>query len=109
MLAAAAEERLDGKKNSSDFPEGASSYCLAEAGIAPEDVDEVVHSFDYQPYLGVYSLDPITTALYREVFSREAVVAPVSRHLDGDPAAPLRPLNHHFSHAPLSYFYPVFS
>src|SRR5260370_25855517 len=82
LLAAAAEERFNRKKHSGDFPVGTISYCLAEAGIALEDVDEVVHSFDYQPYRGVYSLDPITTALYPEVFSREAVFAPVYRHLD---------------------------
>jgi carbamoyltransferase len=104
LLAAAAEERFNRKKHSGDFPVGTISYCLAEAGIALEDVDEVVHSFDYQPYRGVYSLDPITTALYREVFSREAVVAQVSRHLDGYPAGRVRHVNHHLAHAASAYF-----
>src|SRR4029077_2951458 len=104
LVAAAAEERFNRKKHSGDFPVGAISYCLAEAGIALPHVNEIVHGFDYQPFRNVYSLDPVTTALYRDVFSREAVVAQVSRHLDGYPADRVHHVNHHLAHAASAYF-----
>jgi carbamoyltransferase len=103
LVAAAAEERFNRKKHSGDFPVGAISYCLAEAGVALREVDEIVHSFDYQPYRNVYSLDPITSALYRDVFSREAVLAQVSGHLDGFPGDRVRHVNHHLAHAASAY------
>jgi len=104
MVAAAAEERFNRKKHSGDFPVGAISYCLAEAGITLEDVDEIVHSFDYQPYQSVYSLDPITTELYRGVFSREAVLDQVCRHLDGYSTDRVCHVTHHLAHAASAYF-----
>jgi carbamoyltransferase len=104
LIAAAAEERFSRKKHSGDFPVGAISYCLAEARISLSDVDEIVHSFDYRPYRPVYSIDPITAELYRDVFSREAVLAQVSRHLDGYPADRVYHVNHHLAHAASAYF-----
>jgi carbamoyltransferase len=104
LIAAAAEERFSRKKHSGDFPAGAISYCLAEAGISLGNIDEMVHNFDYQPYRSAYSLDPISTELYRNVFSREAVLEQVSRHLDGYPADRVRHVNHHFAHAASAYF-----
>jgi len=104
LFAAAAEERFSRKKHSGDFPVGAISYCLAEAQISLEDVDEIVHNFDYQPFRSVYSLDPITAELYRDVFSREGVLAQVARHLDGYPAVRVRHVNHHLAHAASAYF-----
>lgn len=104
LFAAAAEERFSRKKHSGDFPAGAISYCLAEAGISLEDVDEIVHNFDYQPFRSVYSLDLITAELYRDVFSREAVLAQVARHLDGYPANRVHHVNHHLAHAASAYF-----
>ena len=104
LLAAAAEERFSRKKHAGDFPVAAISYCLAEAGISLGDVDQIVHSFDYQPYRSVYSLDPITNELYRDVFSREAVIAQISRHLDGFPADRVHHVNHHLAHAASAYF-----
>jgi carbamoyltransferase len=104
LIAAAAEERFSRKKHSGDFPVGAISYCLAEAGISLEDVDEIVHSFDYQPFRNIFFLDAITAELYRDVFSREAVLAQLSHHLDGYPAERVRHVNHHLAHAASAYF-----
>lgn len=42
ILAAAQEERFTRKKHDAGFPEHAIRYCLAEAGLALADVDEVV-------------------------------------------------------------------
>jgi carbamoyltransferase len=104
LIAAAAEERFSRKKHTGDFPVGAISYCLREAGLSLESIDEIAHGFDYGPYRAPYSLDPISAELYREVFSREAVVAQVSRHLDGYPKDRIRHVNHHLAHAASAYF-----
>ena len=50
VVAAAAEERFSRKKHSMKFPINAIRYCLAEAGISLDDVDEIAHGFDYSPY-----------------------------------------------------------
>jgi len=104
LIAAAAEERFNRKKHTGDFPVGAISYCLAEAGLSLGDIDEIAHGFDYAPYRAAFSIDPISAALYRDVFSREAVLAQVSRYLDGYPAERVRHVNHHLAHAASAYF-----
>lgn len=104
LIAAAAEERFSRKKHTGDFPIGAISYCLAEAGVALSDVDEIAHSFDFAPHRAFYSFDPVTAALYKEVYSREAVRAQVARHLDGYPADRVNHVDHHLAHAASAYF-----
>src|SRR4029077_13523169 len=104
LIAAAAEERFSRKKHTGDFPVRTIEYCLAEAGLSLGDVEEIVHGFDYGPRQTVYSFDPISAQLYREVLSREAVVAQVSRHLDGFPADRVRHVEHHLAHAASAYF-----
>src|SRR6516225_4471814 len=59
IVAAAAEERFSRRKHTGDFPAGAIRYCLAEAGLAPGDVDELVHGFNYAPYEALFALDPL--------------------------------------------------
>src|SRR6266480_516384 len=59
VVAAVAEERISRRKHTGDFPKGAIAYCLAEAGLAMNDVHELVHGFDYAPYRGVCALDSI--------------------------------------------------
>src|SRR3954452_21714974 len=54
IVAAAAEERFCRKKHTGEFPVQAISYCLREAGIELKDVDELAHSFDYQPFKCLY-------------------------------------------------------
>ena len=103
LVAAAAEERFSRKKHTGDFPVGAISYCLSEAGLSLGDIDEMAHSFDYAPYRVAYSLDPVSASLYREVFSREAFLAQVNRNLDGYPVNRVRHVNHHFAHAASAY------
>jgi len=104
LVAAAAEERFSREKHTGDFPIGAISYCLKEAGIALDDVDEIVHAFDYAPHRAVYSLDPTTAALYKNVYSRDAVLTQVIRYLDAYPADRVRHVDHHLAHAASAYF-----
>ena len=49
VVAAAQEERFTRKKHDNSFPVEACKYCLAEAGIAPDDLDAVV--FYEKPFL----------------------------------------------------------
>ncbi len=49
IIAAAQEERFTRKKHDPSFPDQAIAYCLAEAGIIPEQIDQVV--FYEKPFL----------------------------------------------------------
>lgn len=46
LIAAVEEERFNRKKHSAGFPREAIKYCLAEAGIKPQEVDHIVVSRD---------------------------------------------------------------
>src|SRR5579863_1244192 len=104
LVAAAAEERFDRHKHSAKFPIDAISYCLSEAGISLDDIDELAHAFDYSPYQKIYSLDPITAQLYREVFSRESLLAQVHRDMPGFRPQRVHHLGHHLAHAASAFF-----
>lgn len=104
VVAAAAEERFNRKKHSGAFPVHAIRYCLAEAGISLDEVDELIHGFDYAPYQAAYLVDPIAAKRYREVYSKDALLAQVRRDLQTFPSERVRQLNHHLAHAASAYF-----
>ncbi|UGT93210.1 carbamoyltransferase [Mycobacterium ostraviense] len=104
VVAAAAEERFNREKHSPRFPVRAIEYCLSEAGLALADVDELAHGFDYEPYRPLFSLDPVASELYREVYSREALLRLVERDLKGFPADRFHHVGHHQAHAASAYF-----
>lgn len=99
IVAGVAEERIDRRKHSSAFPRGAIASCLSQAGITLEDVDELAHAFDYDAYRALYALDPVSSALYRDVYSRDALLAQVRRYLPGFPEQRLLHVDHHQAHA----------
>src|SRR3989442_15654476 len=68
-VAAAAEERFSRKKHTGDFPVHAIRYCLEQAGLSIDQVDEIAHGFDYSPYARLYSIDPIARKRYCDVYS----------------------------------------
>src|SRR6266446_4382190 len=103
-VAAAAEERFNRQKHSGRFPACAIRYCLGQAGLALDDIDLMVHSFDYAPYQRAYSIDPTTAKLYHEVFSRTALLALAERDFPGFPAERIQHLNHHLAHAASAYY-----
>ena len=103
-LAAAAEERFNRRKHSGAFPAGAIRYCLEQAGLALYDIDLIAHSFDYAQYRKAFSIEPTTANLYREVCSREALLAVVHRDLPGFPAERVQHVNHHLAHAASAYY-----
>jgi len=103
-VAAAAEERFNRRKHSGAFPVCAIRYCLDQAGLALDDIDLIAHSFDYTQYRKVYSMDPTTASLYREVCSREALLSLAHRSLPDFPAERIQQVNHHLAHAGSAYY-----
>jgi carbamoyltransferase len=99
LVAAAEEERFSRKKHTGDFPIHAIRFCLNEAGISIDEIDEIAHSFDYAPYRDLYRGDEISTALYTQVFSREALLEQVRRNLPGFSEDKVVPVGHHLAHA----------
>ena len=85
LVAAAEQERFSGKKHTGDFPIDAIRFCLAEAGLSINEIDEIAHGFDYAPYRGLYAGDEVSADLYNKVFSRDALLAQVRRDLPGFP------------------------
>ena len=98
-VAAAAEERFNRRKHSAAFPIEAATYCLEQAGINPEDLDEVVHGFDYAPFRQLYSLHPLSKQLYDEVFSRAVLLKQMHEHWPSLPEERLHHVSHHLAHA----------
>jgi carbamoyltransferase len=99
LIAAAEEERFTAKKHTGDFPIHAINFCLAEAGISINDIDEIAHGFDYTPLRNLYAADEVSARLYRDVFSREALLSQVARDLPGFPATKVFSVGHHMAHA----------
>jgi carbamoyltransferase len=104
LVAAAAEERFNLKKHSGALPVGATRYCLAEGSISLDEIDEIVHAFDYSPYEQIYSLDPRSQELYRKVFSREALLASIRSNFPEFPPERVCHIPHHLAHAASAYF-----
>jgi len=104
VVAAAAEERFNRNKHSGEFPIGAIRYCLSDAGISCNEVDEIAHCFDYSPYKAAYAVDEIAVQRFREVFSREALLALVHQDLPNFPLERVYQVNHHLSHGASAYF-----
>src|SRR5213083_133828 len=104
VVAAVAEERINRRKHTGAFPRGAIACCLAEAGVTIDQIDELAHGFDYAPYAAIYALDPGSHDLYRDVYSREALLALVARDFPDFPAERVHHVNHHLAHAASAYF-----
>jgi len=104
IVAAAAEERFDRHKHSARFPSSSIRHCLARAGISIDDVDEIAHSFDYAPYRKLFSLDPLSERFYREVCSKDALLACVHREFPQFPCQRVHQVNHHLAHAASAFY-----
>ena len=104
IVAAAAEERFTGEKQTGSFPLGAIEYCLSEAGLHIDQVDEIVHSFEFSPYEKVWRLDAASGELYDRVLSRDSLLQDVDRYLPGVPHEHVHHLQHHLAHAASAYY-----
>lgn len=99
LVAAAEQERFSGKKHTGEFPIDAIRFCLAEAAISIDEIDEIAHGFDYAPYRGLYASNEVSLKLYERVFSREALLTQVRRDLPGYPEDKVFSVSHHMAHA----------
>jgi carbamoyltransferase len=99
FVAGVAEERISRRKHTGDFPIGGILACLDWAGLQVQEIDAIVHAFDYAPYRAMYALDPISNKLYQEVLSREAFAGQVNRALPDFPLERVGHVDHHLSHA----------
>jgi len=104
FVAGIAEERVSRRKHTGDFPIGAIETCLNQAGFQPEQLDEVVHGFDYEPYRSFYGLDPVSAELYDTVLSRDAFASQVCAALPKFPYQRVQHVDHHLAHAASAYF-----
>src|SRR5437879_1263990 len=104
VVAAVAEERINRRKHTGAFPRGAIACCLAEAGVTIDQIDELAHGFDYAPYAAIYALDPGSHDLYRDVYSREALLALVARDFPDFPGERVHHVSHHLAHAASAYY-----
>src|SRR5881628_2654735 len=104
VVAAVAEERINRRKHTGAFPRGAIACCLAEAGVTIDQIDELAHGFDYAPYAAIYALDSGSHDLYRDVYSREALLALVARDFPAFPAERVHHVGHHLAHAASAYY-----
>jgi carbamoyltransferase len=102
--AAAAEERFTGEKQTGAFPVGAINYCLAERGLRMDQIDAIVHAFDYAPYQKAWQLDASSADMYNAVYSRAALLHEVERHFPGFPESRVHHVSHHLAHAASAYF-----
>ncbi len=103
-VAAVAEERINRRKHTGEFPLGAIDACLAQAGVRLSEIDEIAHSFDYGPYRLPYSLNPVSSELYRDVLSPQAFAARVKDALPDFPTERVTHVEHHLAHAASAYF-----
>lgn len=99
LVAAAEQERFSGKKHTGDFPVDAIRFCLNQAGIGLDEIDEIAHGFDYAPCHGLYLQDETSRALYDQVFSKQALLRQVARDLPGFPQQKVHQVGHHLAHA----------
>src|SRR5216117_3470234 len=104
VVAAVAEERINRRKHTGAFPKGAIACCLAEAGVTIDQIDELAHGFDYAPYAAIYALDSGSHDLYRDGYSREALLALVARDFPAFPAERVHHVGHHLAHAASAYY-----
>src|SRR5262249_3673755 len=103
IVAAAAEERFCRRKHTGEFPIQAISYCLEEARVRLQDVDEIAHGFDYAPHKVLYSLDSMTARLYDEVLSPGALLRQINRCFPVFAPGRVRWGPHHLAHSARSF------
>ena len=96
LVAAASEERFDGDKGTGALPRHAIAYCLAEAGVRPEDVDVVAHGFDYDRHRRAFVL---SRDYFDDVLSSQTVRDALTEAGWPVLAERFRPVEHHRAHA----------
>jgi carbamoyltransferase len=114
IIAAAQEERFSRQKHDAGFPRGAAAYCLAEAGLKPDDLDYIAFYdkplIKFERLLETYlAFAPAGFGSFRralplwlrdKLYLRRAI----RRGLPGPTRASILFLDHHESHAASAFF-----
>ena len=103
LIATAKEESFNRLPHTSEFPVNAVKYCLSTNNLMPNDIDVLVHCFDFSDYEELYLTSKHCAELYRSVLSREALLKEVGRRLPAFPAARVRQISNHRAHAAGAY------
>jgi carbamoyltransferase len=104
IVAAAAEERFTGQKQTGAFPVNAIRFCLKEANLSTADVHELAHAFDYTRYRRLLAFDDLSRQRYNDVYSREALIALVSENFPEYSPDRVIQVEHHDAHAASAYY-----
>jgi carbamoyltransferase len=114
VVAAAQEERFTRKKHDAGFPSRAIAYCLAEAGLAPDELDYVAFydkpftKFErlLETYFAYAPRGLRSFALAMPLWLREKLHMrrTIRRGLGGPTRAALLFMDHHESHAASAFF-----
>ena len=101
VVASAAERRFNEK---GEFPGCSIQYCLSQGNLSFQDIDLLVHAYDYSPYEELYLLDKSSAELYQKVLSKQALLNQLHGELSEIPNGRVRQVSHHLAHAAGAYF-----
>lgn len=103
LAAAASEECFNHQRHSGEFPINSIQYCLSQQNLRSQDIDLLVHSYDFSAYAELYLRSRSQAKLYRKVISRNAVLKQIRRYLPGVPIERVQQISHHLAHAANAY------
>lgn len=104
IIAAAAEERFTGDKHTNVFPLNAVKYCLEEGDLDIDDVDEIVHCFNYGPHANTLTNDDYSHRYFDGVYHPRNLIKSVSESFPSFPKNRISFIDHHLSHAASAYW-----
>ena len=103
LVATACEESFSRSVHTTEFPVKAIEFCLAAKNLVPEEIDALVHCFDYSDYEVLYLASKRSRELYQTVLSKEALLREVRRHLPTFPGERVHQISNHLAHAAGAY------
>ena len=103
LVATANEESFSRSVHTTEFPAKAIKFCLSVKNLVPEEIDALVHCFDYSDYEELYLVSKRSRELYRTVLSKEALLREVRRHLPTLPGERVHQISNHLAHAAGAY------
>jgi carbamoyltransferase len=103
LVATAKEESFVRLPHTTEFPANAIKYCLSRKNLEPDEIDVLVHCFDYSEYEELYLVSKRSGELYRNVLSRDALLKAVDRRWPTFPANRVRQVSNHVAHAAGAY------
>jgi carbamoyltransferase len=103
LVATAKEDSFNRSVHTTDFPVEAIKFCLSSKNLIPEQIDALVHCFDYSDYQDLFLVSKRASELYQTVLSKEALLREVRRHLPALPTNRVRQISNHLAHAAGAY------